>query len=235
MPVICNLLPWDSRHFGVTIGKVENHRLNPEDQREIETWTRDNNIECLYLLADPEPGTLSLASRLGFRFIDVRVTLDMTLTPMKPAPHNGIRVARSSDLPELQRIAAESHHDTRFYVDGRFPRTACDDLYRLWIAKGLDSKDGIVFVSDEFGQPTGYNSVFTDGPEGTISLLAVDSRYRGEGVARRLIAKSLDWLQERGVTHITVPTQSSNTPALRLYESIGFKIQKTEVWFHRWR
>ncbi len=42
------------------------------------------------------------------------------------------------------------------------------------------------------------------------------------------------WFRERSIERVTVPTQAANIPALRLYESRGFKISKVEPWFHRW-
>jgi len=134
----------------------------------------------------------------------------------------------------LQRIASESHHDSRFYVDGNFSREACDELYRIWIRKDFDNKAGAVFVAEQDNKPVGYNSIYPSDGDGVISLTAIDSRYRGSGLATHLMNRSEAWFHEQNVRRITVPTQVANIPALRLYESRGFKIAKVEHWFPRW-
>jgi len=233
--VICKVLPWDSSHFGLRIARVETNRLDPSVLAEIDVWLNANPVDCLYFLAAPESETLKLAAKAGFRFVDARVTLDYVLPKNARAESSGyVRTATREDLPELQRIASESHHDSRFYVDGNFARPACDELYRIWISKGLENKEGRVFVAEQDSKLVGYNSIYQSEGEGTISLIAIDSRYRGQGLATHLMNRAEQWFREQNVERVTVPTQAANIPALRLYESRGFKITKVEPWFHRW-
>jgi dTDP-4-amino-4,6-dideoxy-D-galactose acyltransferase len=232
---ICKILPWDSSHFGVRVARVETNRLKPETVADINVWLNANAVDCLYFLAVPEAETMKLAAGAGFRFVDARVTLDYVL-PKNPCSESSgcVRTAVSKDIPELQRIASESHHDSRFYVDGNFARPACDELFRIWITKGFENKEGVVFVAEQDNKPVGYNSIYTSESEGVISLIAIDSSYRGRGLATHLMNRAEAWFRQHNVERVTVPTQAANIPALRLYESRGFKIAKVEPWFHRW-
>jgi mycothiol synthase len=48
--------------------------------------------------------------------------------------------------------------------------------------------------------------------------------YRRQGLARAVLLEGLRRMQARGMNRVSVSTGISNTPAIRLYESVGFKI-----------
>ena len=48
--------------------------------------------------------------------------------------------------------------------------------------------------------------------------------YRRQGLTRAVLLEGLRWMQVCGMNRVCVSTGVSNTPALRLYESVGFKI-----------
>ena len=48
--------------------------------------------------------------------------------------------------------------------------------------------------------------------------------YRRQGLTRAALLEGLRRMQARGVDRACVSTDDSNTPAIRLYESVGFKI-----------
>jgi dTDP-4-amino-4,6-dideoxy-D-galactose acyltransferase len=232
---ICKLLPWDSAHFGMRIARVQLDHLTPASLASIERWLKSNPVDCLYFLATPQAETLRLAAESGFRFVDTRVTLECDLTSAPLAKTNtNIRPAVSDDLPVLTRIASESHHDSRFYVDGNFPPAACDELYRIWITKAFENRQGVVFVAELGGKAVGYSAISASDGDGIISLIAIDAMYRGRAIATHLMNRSETWFRQHNVRRVHVPTQASNVPALRLYESQGFKVARTEPWFHRW-
>jgi dTDP-4-amino-4,6-dideoxy-D-galactose acyltransferase len=225
-------LPWDSKHFGIEIARVNGNRLSESLVSEIEEWLAANPVDCLYFSAALEANTLRYAAELGFRFIDARVTLETA--PRLTEPAKGIRVATHEDLPDLCRIASESHHDSRFYADGRFDRNACDKLYRIWISNGLSDENGVVFVPDMEGKAAGYISIHAKDGAGQISLLAVDTPFRRFHLGTELIRAANAWFLAQGVSRIEVPTQAGNIPAIRLYEKSGFLVWKVEPWYHRW-
>src|SRR5262249_12076003 len=157
----------------ITIGRVNGARLTPELVAEINHWSLDNAVQCLYLLADPEPDTMRLAACAGFRFVDVRTTLEATLTAAAE-DFPAVRPATPCHMPQLPAIAAGSHRNTRFYADGRFSQAACDELYRIWI--GRDCAE--LFVAEREGRAVGYVTCHLEEGEGEIGLFAVGAGYR---------------------------------------------------------
>lgn len=57
---------------------------------------------------------------------------------------------------------------------------------------------------------------------GYIGMLAVTEKYRGLGIAKQLIANSIDLMIEMGCDEIILETEVVNKAALKLYENFGF-------------
>ena len=78
----------------------------------------------------------------------------------------------------------------------------------------------------------GYAGVSVALDEGEITNVAVAEGARRRGVARRLLETLAERLMERGVRRIFLEVRVSNTPAIRLYESLGFEIAGTRRRFY---
>jgi len=242
-----DLLAWDSEHFGRRIGRVRGCVLTRETLARIERWVAREGVEGVYFLADAsDPDTAPLAEEAGFRLVDVRVTLERRLrgaggaTPVQAAAVAvSVRQATAADVPELRRIAATSHRESRFYYDPHFDRSRCDALYSAWIEKSCGDPDGVVLVAAaparEHGAPCGYITVtLGTGGEGRIGLFAVAGAAQGQGVGGRLIAAALGWLEGRGAGTVSVVTQGRNIRAQRIYQQFGMRSRSLELWYHRW-
>src|SRR6185369_10458616 len=96
------LLEWDSAHFGLRIARA--------DLDDLRHWSAPPAVDCVYFLAQPDAESMRLAHQAGFRFVDERVTL--AADPGAAINNDAaIRPAAPADLPELRRIAGESHQD----------------------------------------------------------------------------------------------------------------------------
>ena len=292
----CEVLAWDSEHFGCRIGRIVlggGGCLDRERLAAVDAWCRAEAIDCLYFLADAgDPATAALAEEAGFRLVDLRVTLEgeqrphpRPLSHLPPAPPPGegrqeagsllfsplpgtgrgelgegpgVRAALPDDVPALRRIAAVSHHDSRFYADPHFDRARCDELYATWIEKSCraqwaDPVVAVVLVAGQEGEPLGYISchVFPpspgrregmgeggqggEAPAGEIGLLAVSATAQGRGLGGALVDAGLRWLMARGAVRVRVVTQGRNVRAQRLYQAHGLLTRSIGLWFHRWR
>jgi ribosomal protein S18 acetylase RimI-like enzyme len=208
--------------------------LSTDSLSGIEEWCRRNGIQCVYLLAEPEGETMRLAADAGFRFVDMRVTLERNLEGLEPGEWpDGIRAARSADLPELHRIAECSHTISRFYQDGRFDHARCGAFYAAWIERDLDHGAN-VFVADRGGRVSGYVTCRTDGATGTIGLFAVAEEARGCSFGGKLVDAACRWFAANGAASARVVTQAANVQAQRMYQRGGFIPRRTELWYHRW-
>lgn len=57
-----------------------------------------------------------------------------------------------------------------------------------------------------------------------IEMLGVDPVWRGQGVASCLMAHAEAMAHQQGVKQVALAVVSDNTPAIHLYEKIGFKV-----------
>lgn len=241
MPAPPEFLPWDSEFFGVRIARA---RIEPGTDPAVLAAACDaGGFECTYLLVDAVDATAAAgAQREGFRVVDVRVTLDRSATTdTTPGARQGadsaeaVRPVQRDDIPRLRAIARGSFTDTRFYRDGRFPAARCADLYDTWITKDCDGRSDAVLVSGEPADPTGFITCSRSAPgTGQIGLVAVDAAARGRRTGVTLVAAAVRWAVDQGLQRISVVTQGSNIPALRAYESAGFRVCRSELWLHRW-
>ena len=242
MNEIVTYLTWDSDHWGITIGKVNCFRLNTDNANLIKESLSQEQWRCLYFLADATcPLTINLAHSLGFRFIDTRITLELELGKYNrqkiPFFTKKIERATEAKMHPLQSMAASSHNNTRFFKDQNFDQSRAEQLYSRWIERDLER--GIIFVTKSDTESAnaidGYISCYiSEGYIGHISLIAVNSSVRGQGVGNVLLQKALDYFWDNQCKRVVVPTQADNIAALRLYEKAGFCVTDSKVWFHHW-
>ncbi|HEX6879169.1 MAG TPA: GNAT family N-acetyltransferase [Terriglobales bacterium] len=56
-----------------------------------------------------------------------------------------------------------------------------------------------------------------------VAKMTVSDKYRGRGFGRAVLAGTIDEARRMGATRLYLETNSSLTPAIKLYESLGFK------------
>jgi mycothiol synthase len=68
---------------------------------------------------------------------------------------------------------------------------------------------------------------------GEVYVVGVDPDQRGLGLGRSLTLVGLQYLRSRGLFQVMLYVDESNTPAIRLYQSLGFTHWDTDVMFAR--
>ena len=81
------------------------------------------------------------------------------------------------------------------------------------------------FVAMAGGRVVGYvtNDVLPQTSRGRISNLAVAKEFRGRGLGRQLIQRSLEHFRSLGLTRAKIETLASNPIGQKLYPSMGFR------------
>ena len=67
-----------------------------------------------------------------------------------------------------------------------------------------------------------------DPPLGEIYVIAVDPDFQGLGLGRALVLAGLDSLHARGIAVGMLYVDRSNTPAVHLYEDLGFTVDHVD-------
>jgi dTDP-4-amino-4,6-dideoxy-D-galactose acyltransferase len=238
---LCEFLLWDTSFFGCRIARATVNQLSPQILQDILEWCRSHAVDCLYFLsASDHQETVRVAEDNGFRFVDIRVTLQCELKDRPTMSDNSaqsltVRPSRETDIPVLQSIAHASYRDSRFYFDPCFPEESCRSLYQTWIKCCCEGNADVVLVAEINDQIVGYVSChLTSRIHGEIGLVGVDSAIRSRGVGKVLVHHSLNWLAAHHIQTVRVVTQGRNIAAQRLYQHCGFLTHSLQLWYHKW-
>ncbi len=80
-----------------------------------------------------------------------------------------------------------------------------------------------IVAVDEALSVIGYAGVFAPGgAEADILTVGVISMYRGQGIARELMARITEWAIAQGSIAMMLEVKTDNAAAISLYESLGY-------------
>ena len=148
-----------------------------------------------------------------------------------------IRRAKESDLEGLNRLLLQVcmvHHAGRpdlfraggkKYTDEELISIIHDESTPIFVA--VDEKHtmlGYAFCIIE--RYVGHN-IFIDRTSLYIDDLCVDETMRGQHIGQSLYETVLAFARAQGCYHVTLNVWSCNEPAMRFYEAMGMKPQKT--------
>lgn len=93
-------------------------------------------------------------------------------------------------------------------------------------------KDGKVFVANDSNQIIGvYVLVFNDSDEAELKNIAVDEKFQGQGIGKKLVLDAAEKAKSLGAKKITVGTGNSSLSQLALYQKCGFKLKGIDKGF----
>jgi ribosomal-protein-alanine N-acetyltransferase len=121
-------------------------------------------------------------------------------------PELGFRSARESDVPEILRIERSSY---------AFPWT--EGIFRDCLRVNYTCRVAEIGVAI-----AAYGIMSVAAAEAHLLNLCVGEDYRCRGIGRRLLAHLLQVAANVGAREAFLEARPSNTPAIRLYQSLGF-------------
>lgn len=78
----------------------------------------------------------------------------------------------------------------------------------------------VILVDGKIAGQAGYTDTLGDA---YINNVAIEESYRGQGLGRRLMEDLIADGLSKGILNYTLEVRVSNTPAVKLYESLGFE------------
>jgi len=94
------------------------------------------------------------------------------------------------------------------------------------IERFLEHNPGLCFVSESDGRLIGTVLCGHDARRGYLYHLAVDERWRKQGIGGELAARSLEELQRLGIGRCHLFLYDDNSTAMTFYEKTGWRRRK---------
>ena len=90
------------------------------------------------------------------------------------------------------------------------------------VASELSNPLSVWIVALQDDRVAGYVGSQTCGEESDMMNIAVHPDHRRQGIAEGLVDSLIEKLKARGSQSLTLEVRASNTPAITLYEKLGF-------------
>lgn len=217
---------WLSGELGVPAfhlnGSADDARAHlPQHRSFVDAKVPARDIAAVHALLD-----------LGFRPVDVNVTLDRPRAGIEEARAAGVGFAERADAEAVAAIAAASLRTSRFHLDPLVADDVADRLKGSW-ARGFfaGTRGDWMVVARAGGRAIGFLQLLSRPDALVIDLIAVHADHRGAGLGRAMIGFASEACGDQPL--VRVGTQVANVDSLRFYEALGFTIVRTEHVLHR--
>jgi len=155
------------------------------------------------------PGVIAALDSEGWAPIDESAVLAMSFTERLPMPEE-VDILEGTDPKWLEAFASLSNYDRRTSES-------------LGIVVNLIAcRNAGLLVRDAAGEPVAAAMAVNALGTGVYLNVITRADRRGRGLGRRVMQAALAWTQSVGATRAAIQVLSTNTPAVKLYTSLGF-------------
>lgn len=172
--------------------------------------------------------------QFGFKMVDTNLQFEKVLSST-PAINSGsttIRLAQPGDEQQVVQLAKRSFIHSRFHVDSAISDLQANKIKADWSQSFFEGTRGnamVVAVNDD--RIVGFLlSLLTADNVVVIDLITVDECMRSQG-----LAGAMTWFTQEqypNAKKLRVGTQLANIAAARCYESLGFKLARSDYVLH---
>jgi ribosomal protein S18 acetylase RimI-like enzyme len=136
-----------------------------------------------------------------------------------------VRAAVPADYDDIRRIGVDAYVSGGFIAaDGEYARVLAEVEQRaathpVYVAV----RDGVVAGSITLASGTGHLVEFASAAQVEMRMLTVDPAHQRAGIARALVAHSIETVAAEGFEAIVLRSATDLVPAHALYSSVGFE------------
>ena len=201
--------------------------------------TRDLDITTIHVnILRDNPMAKQLLTKMGFtfvrRYLELRLDLSETNLPEISKISHRCRPLQPTEEGRLTQLQNRSFTGTW----GFNPNTVEEIIYRISLP---NSSPDDIFLTFDSDKPVGYCWTRIESWEkkapgegtGRIYMLGVDPDYRGKGFGRQLLLVGLSYLKSKSLRVVELTVDNENKAARALYESVGFKLWTSSLWYEK--
>lgn len=141
----------------------------------------------------------------------------------------------TKDVNAILQIAETGFKHSRFHADPFIPKSIAHQSRKEWVLNGINGRADKVFVVHHEKEVAGFLLAKLQkgaNPSAVLDLMAISEHQRGKGLGKALVLAFNAWAANTGVDSCSVGTQATNTEALNLYLSCGFRLHSAFFSFH---
>ena len=218
----CQLLPeYEWAGIGTEALAWAEMRLTELRKRDPQRWSGD----FVSGARQDDAKRIEFLEKHGFRrgaYVEVNMLRSLHEPIPEPALPTGCQVRALAEAGETSDRAAAQREVWHPWTVGN---VSGDDYARFMRLPGYHRDLDVVAVTPD-GVIAAYVNGWIDPVNriGDFGPVGARPAYRRQGLTRAVLLEGLRRLQAHGMNRVSVSTGDSNTPALRLYESVGFTI-----------
>ena len=123
-----------------------------------------------------------------------------------------------------------SEHRQFFDYTAQQIREAFEDFFDL--SRPFNERASLVLAKD--GKIIGFSLVRPRIEEEHLAMFGLHPDYRGKGLAKVLILKSMKTVLDQGTERMSIGVDAVNVPAVKLYKKVGFRLVSKMI-VHSWK
>lgn len=177
------------------------------------------------------PGAEALAKSLGFRRSRVLWQMRRSLGEQLPAAVLPAGVSVRTFQPGKDDVAWLALNTLAFAHHPEQGLWTAEDLARRQLQHWFDPAG--FFIAERDTRMVGFHWTKIHGDLGEVYVLGVDPREQGGGLGRALTIIGLEHLRRKGIEQSMLYVDEVNTPAIGVYERLGFTHWLTDIRFSR--
>lgn len=129
---------------------------------------------------------------------------------------------------EMRLLSIEDVHEVALLEQEIFTDPWSENIYRQTVV--LDDVRYVVVVDNK--KIIGAAGIRNIVGEGEITNVMISPEYRNRGLAYKMLEELLEQGRKLGVADFTLEVRASNTPAIKLYEKLGFRSEGIRPGFY---
>ena len=205
------------------------------DEKQYDILSSYLKIENVFLYVKIPANFLEMThffQKADFRIADVNVVYEKIIQHIATFKSNLIRFSTTKDQKTVTDLARNSFKHSRFHMDQEFGQDQADKIKSEWVNNFFLGKRGKWMIVAEKNEKAVGFLLLLEGENNSlvIDLIAVDSKFRGQGIAKQMITYAERKLNS--FEKILAGTQIINFSSMHLYENMGFRASKSYYVLH---
>ena len=222
---------------GVLMGGVVPSHRRRGIGRALLRWAADHALTLgLHVLHVDVPEDAQPAQRLlgseGFTHVRTHWHLgreSMNRIEVSLPPGTKLRPMTHADVPALTDLQNAAFTGSWGYS----PNTPQEIEYRVFEMTPQQPDDVVLLERDGRLLAYCWGQHGAEGEPGVVGMVGVEPTLQGQGLGRVATAASMNLLMDAGARPLHITVDAENTPAVRLYQNLGFTLEWRSFWYER--